>query len=184
MKVNAASGMIGPMAVVPRRRDATTHDFQSMFVAHYAMVVRTVRLIVHDNAVAEEVAQDAFVQLLKNWHKVSAYERPDLWVRRVAIRQGQRQAHRDRQRSRLELVNVPSVVATTDSHPDDEVLDAVRELPPGQRAVVVLFYLEDRPMDEIAEILGCSVSTGWSQLHNARKRLAAALCEEVEPDVR
>lgn len=183
MNVKAASGMIGPLAVVPGRREATTQDFQAMFLAHYAMVVRTVRLIVRDHAVAEEVTQDAFVQLLRNWRKVSTYERPDLWVRRVAIRQGQRQVRRDRQRSRLELVNVPAV-ATTDSHPDDEVLDAVRELPPGQRAVVVLFYLEDRPMDEIADILGCSVSTGWSQLHNARKRLAAALSEEVDPDVR
>lgn len=181
--MKAASGMIGPLAVVPGRREATTQDFQAMFLAHYAMVVRTVRLIVRDHAVAEEVTQDAFVQLLRNWRKVSTYERPDLWVRRVAIRQGQRQVRRDRQRSRLELVNVPAV-ATTDSHPDDEVLDAVRELPPGQRAVVVLFYLEDRPMDEIADILGCSVSTGWSQLHNARKRLAAALSEEVDPDVR
>ncbi|UUZ58417.1 sigma-70 family RNA polymerase sigma factor [Nocardioides sp. B-3] len=183
MNAKAASGMIGPMTVVPGRREATTQDFQSMFVAHYTMVVRTVRLIVHDHAVAEEATRDAFVQLLRNWRKVSAYERPDLWVRRVAIRQGQRQVHRDRQRSRLELVSLPTV-ATTDSAPDDEVLDAVRELPPGQRAVVVLFYLEDRPMGEIADIPGCSVSTGWSQLHTARKRLAAALFEEVDPDVR
>lgn len=183
MNVDAAGGMIGSMALVPGRRDATTQDFQSMFVAHYAMVVRTVRLIVRDHAVAEEVTQDAFVQLLRNWRKVSTYERPELWVRRVAIRQGQRQVHRDRQRSRLELVTLPTV-STTDPHPDDEVLDAVRELPAGQRAVVVLFYLEDRPMDEIADILGCSVSTGWSQLHTARKRLAAALSEEVDPDVR
>ena len=63
--------------------------------------------------------------------------------------------------------------------PAPEVLAAVRRLAPGQRAVVVLFYLEDRPMAEIAEILGIKESTGWSQLHTARKHLAAALDQEV-----
>ena len=171
------------MAVVAGRREATTQDFQSMFVAHYAMVVRTVRLIVHDNAVAEEVTQDAFVQLLRNWRKVSTYERPDLWVRRVAIRQGQRQ--------------VAPGPATKPARAGELARRRDHRLPSGRRGARCrpraatgaagggrLFYLEDRPMDEIADILGCSVSTGWSQLHNARKRLAAALCEEVDPDVR
>jgi RNA polymerase sigma-70 factor (ECF subfamily) len=64
------------------------------------------------------------------------------------------------------------------------VLAAVRRLAPKQRAVVVLFYFEDRPMAEIAEIVGCSESTGWSQLHTARRHLAATLSEEVTDDVR
>ena len=68
--------------------------------------------------------------------------------------------------------------------PAPEVLAAVRRLAPKQRAVVVLFYFEDRPMAEIAEIVGCSESTGWSQLHTARRHLAAALSEEVTDDVR
>jgi RNA polymerase sigma-70 factor (ECF subfamily) len=44
-----------------------------------------------------------------------------------------------------------------------EVLAAVRRLAPEQRAVVVLFSFEDRPMAEIADILGCSESTGWDR---------------------
>jgi RNA polymerase sigma-70 factor (ECF subfamily) len=59
----------------------------------------------------------------------------------------------------------------------------VRELPPRQRAVVALFYLEDRPMDQIAELLGCSESTGWVHLHRARRTLAERLGEEVTDDV-
>ena len=55
---------------------------------------------------------------------------------------------------------------------------------PRQRAVVVLFYFEDRPMDEIAVLLGCSTSTGWSHLHTARHKLALLLTEEVDDDVR
>ena len=43
------------------------------------------------------------------------------------------------------------------------------------RSVVVLFYYEDRPMDQIADILGCTTATGWVHLHKARKRLGVLL---------
>ena len=61
---------------------------------------------------------------------------------------------------------------------------AVPALPFKQRVVVVLFYLEDRPMDEVAQLLNCSVSSGWSLLHVARQKLAVLLSEEVTDDVR
>jgi RNA polymerase sigma-70 factor (ECF subfamily) len=66
---------------------------------------------------------------------------------------------------------------------DVDLANAIGQLPPRQRSAVVLFYFEDRPMQEIADILGCSVSTGWVHLHKARKRLAALLGEEVSESV-
>jgi RNA polymerase sigma-70 factor (ECF subfamily) len=66
---------------------------------------------------------------------------------------------------------------------DIDLLTAIKSLPPQQRSVVVLFYYEDRPMEEIAGIVGCSTATGWVHLHRARKRLGALLTEEVGNDV-
>jgi RNA polymerase sigma factor (sigma-70 family) len=66
---------------------------------------------------------------------------------------------------------------------DLDLADAIQQLPPWQRSAVVLFYLEDRPMQEIADILGCSTSTGWVHLHKARRKLAALLGEEVSEGV-
>ncbi|MBA2634710.1 MAG: sigma-70 family RNA polymerase sigma factor [Chloroflexi bacterium] len=48
-------------------------------------------------------------------------------------------------------------------------------MPPRQRAVVALFYYEDRPLTEIAELLGCSHSTAKVHLFKARRRLAGLL---------
>jgi RNA polymerase sigma-70 factor (ECF subfamily) len=110
---------------------------------------------------------------------VAAYDRPDLWLRRVAIRKAQRERHRGWRRQELEVLAAPPTTADAPPTPRPEVLAAVRRLAPGQRAVVVLFYFEDRPMSEIAEILDIKESTGWSQLHTARKHLAEALAEEV-----
>lgn len=155
-------------------------DYDTLFLHEFPRVSRTLHHIVGDRGRAEEVAQDAFLELLRNWDKVSGYDRPDLWVRRVAIRKAQRERHRHWRRVELERHTL-DVADSEPPTPAPEVLTAVRRLPPKQRAVVVLFYFEDRPMSEIAEILGCAESTGWSQLHTARRHLAVALAEEV-PD--
>lgn len=56
--------------------------------------MRTLTLIVRDRAAAEDLAQDAFVQLLRHWPKVSRYESPDGCLRRVAVRMAVREDHR------------------------------------------------------------------------------------------
>lgn len=166
----------------PNGQDDTTPEFDAVFRAEFPRVARTVHHVVGDRARAEEVTQDAFVEMLRFWRKVRRYDRPDLWVRRVAIRKAQREVHRSVRRAEVErraaglLVEEPQSAAP-------EVLAAVRGLAPKQRAAVVLFYFEDRPMDEIAQIVGCSDSTGWSQLHAARQHLADALSGEVSGEV-
>ena len=179
MDDTAAPAMMGVMT-----RRVGDQGFEELFLAQFRSVARTVRFVVNDARVAEEITQDAFVQLYRHWGKVADYDRPDLWVRRVAIRQAQRERHRIWQRPVLELRSVDPGTLVSPAEPHNDVLAAVRDLPPQQRAVVVLFYFEDRPMPEIAEIVGCSVSTGWSHLHNARKRLASVLGEEVTDDAR
>ncbi len=170
-------------AALGRPREAGGEpSFEDIFTRDFPRVARTIHHIVGDRARAEEVTQDAFLELLRHWRTVASYDRPDLWVRRVAIRKAQRERHRAWRRVELERTTVADETVDAPT-PAPEVLAAVRRLAPRQRAVVVLFYFEDRPMTEIADILGCSESTGWSQLHTARRHLAAALSEEVTDDV-
>ena len=182
--------------VVPRhgaRVDDLADDFRALFVEAFPRVTRTVWFVVHDQQVAEEIAQDAFAELYRAWRRVHDYDQPALWVRRVALRKAQREASRAARRARLE--RQASLLRPVDDHaPDlhDDLLGALRTLPPRQRAVVALYYLEDRPMDEVADLVGCSPATGYVHLHQARVRLAAALGarhtdaleEEVDGDVR
>ncbi len=163
-------------------------DYQWLFATEYPHVVRTVWLIVRDQGRAEEVTQEAFLQLFVHWSKVSRYDSPGTWVRRIAIRRAVRLVQRERTLAALILAigrqsREPSNVELGGGDIDLDVARAVRALPPRQRAVIALFYFEDRPMDQIAAILGCSVSTCWVHLHKARKRLAAALGEEISSDV-
>ena len=152
-------------------------DYAWFFRAEFPVVVRTVHLIVRDRGRAEEIAQDAFMRLHVHWRKVSAYERPDAWVRRVAIRLATRAARRERMRPSLERVAAPP--AAEGPAVDLDLLEAVADLPMRQRVAVVLFYLEDRPLPEIAHVLDCSDGAAKILLHRARLALAARLGEEA-----
>ena len=157
-----------------RRQDRA--DYEWLFRAAFPRVHRTVALVVRDRDRAEEITQDAFLQLLVNWRKVSHYERPEAWVRRVAIRLAVRQAGREVARRPLELA---ATVTRPAPEPDLDLADAIAGLAPMQRAAVVLHYYDDLPVLEVARLLGVSESTVKQHLHRARGRLAERLGEEA-----
>ena len=70
-------------------------------------------------------------------------------------------------------------MASTLRELDIDLIRAIRQLPPKQRAAIALRYVEDLPVSQIADILGCSTSTASVHLHRARTKLAELLEEEV-----
>jgi RNA polymerase sigma-70 factor (ECF subfamily) len=136
--------------------------------------VRTVYLVVHNHERAEELTQEAFIQLLMHWKKVSRYDRPEAWVRRVAIRLAVRNSRRERLRAVLERT---AVVAPAAPDTKADLTEALQQLSGPQRAAVVLHYYEDLPVDQMADILGCSQNTVKSHLHRGRNRLRTLLGE-------
>ena len=154
-------------------------SYEWFFRSEYQAVLRTVFLIVGDRETACDITQEAFIRLFKHWKKISKYDRPDAWVRHVAVRLGIQHLRRRRLQEQLN----PCQEDPTGF--DATILDvqrAVRSLPPAQRAAVALFYFEDRPSSEIANILDCSESTVRVHLHKARRKLATVL-EESPIDV-
>ena len=166
-----------PAFVRARKRAMRFEDeYAAFYRAEFQHVVRTSYVIVHDLQRAEEVAQEAFIQLLIHWRKVSRYQQPSAWVRRVAIRIASRSARRERIRPTLEhRTDAPPAFTSQDI----DLLNAVKQLPRQQRAAVALFYFEDRALPEVAHILGCSHATAKVHVFNARRRLAQLLGEEV-----
>ena len=87
---------------------------------------------------------------------------------------------RGRERRALGLVAArpdPTVELPTTDH---EFWDAVRALPPRQAQAIALYYLEDRPVSDIAEILGCAPDTVKVHLHRGRRTLADTLVSDTE----
>ena len=157
-------------------RASEQREYDWYFRACFPPVSRTVFLMVHDRELAEDVTQEALYRMLRHWRTVSLYERPEAWVRRVAIRIAVRELQRRAARADTERLARQTAY---DDLPDPDVARAVAELAPMQRAAVVLFYWEDRPVTEIAQVLSVSESTVKQHLFRARHNLATLLGEGV-----
>ncbi len=152
-----------------RERDL---EVAALFDQHYKSLRGLAFLMLGDSGQAEEVVQEAFVQVHAAWARLDA---PAAYARVAVI-------NLCRSRIRRAVLERRAPVAEPRVHPGvenvaerDEVLTAVRALPERQRACIVLRYYEDLGDDQIAEILDCSVGTVKSQLHKARAHLARTL---------
>jgi RNA polymerase sigma-70 factor (sigma-E family) len=166
-------------------RETSRAEYEWVFRTTYPSVVRTVFAIVHDRGHAEEVTQNAFLKLYERWKGVTDVDHPEPWVRRVAVRMAIKHAQRERAREVISFGTESDSVI--DHQPDLDLARALMGLPARQRAAVVLHYLEDRPVEEVAHTLGVSTSTVKQHLFRARGRLALVLGEVetgVSDDVR
>lgn len=153
--------------------DCAHSGFDEFYRSEHRAIVATVYRITDDAGVAEDITQDAFAKALVRWRRVRRYDRPGAWVRRVAIRDAVRATNRTR--GQRPLPAEPSWPAPPAVLDDPLLLAAVRALPGQQRAAVVLYYLEDRPTSEVANLLGCGEATVRVHLRRARARLAEEL---------
>ncbi len=155
--------------------DGPRSTFEEAFRAEYAGVVRVIAPIVGSVEDAEAIAQDAFVKAYTRWTRIGRYDRPAAWIRRVAIRDAVRFA----ERGRRPIPAAPAERGSSDSVASRlDLAAALRQLPAQQSACVVLHYLADWPVADVADALGCKEATVRVHLHRARTALAAAL----EPD--
>jgi RNA polymerase sigma-70 factor (sigma-E family) len=156
-------------ATPPDRALAPVPTFDAWYRASWPAVVRLAHTIVGSVAVAEELAQEAFVRVHERWDTVRT---PDAFVRTVVLnlaRSRLRRAH-------LEVTRLPPSPGATTAEPAlDETWIALSRLPFRQRAVLALRYYADLPEAEIAELLGCRVGTVKSAHHRALARLRKEL---------
>ncbi|MCU1378290.1 MAG: putative polymerase subfamily sigma factor [Acidimicrobiales bacterium] len=150
--------------------------FAAFFAAEYGGVVRVLAALTGDLGTAEDLTQDAFLVAQRRWDDIAAYDRPEAWVRRVALNMSMARHRRLGREARalLRLRTHPVELP----EPADEVWAAVRTLPARQAQVIALVYGEDRAVDDVAAILGCGVETVRTHLRRARARLAELLREE------
>jgi RNA polymerase sigma-70 factor (sigma-E family) len=147
-------------------------EFRAYFEARAAVVRRTAYLLCGDWHRAEDLAQTALARLYVAWPRLHRDGQVDAYVRKIVVRAAIDESRRWFRRRETVMDVVPDVLPAAVPGMDDviDVRRALAELPPGQRATVILRYWEDLPVAETAELLGCSEGTVKSQ---AAKGLAA-----------
>src|SRR5262245_6234382 len=150
-------------------------DVDALFADHYARLVRALTLVAGDPEVAADAVQEAFVKAHLKWRKISRYDDPIGWVRRVAINHI-RDVHRRRERGRKALTRLATrEVVVADPVEPDEFDRLLATLPTQQRAVIALFYVDGLSIAEIAAALELAEGSVKSHLHDARRRLRPIL---------
>jgi RNA polymerase sigma-70 factor (ECF subfamily) len=166
---------------VSTRVAETTGVDLDVFVTHeYARVVAAVGLITGNRQDAADAVQDALVGFLA---RPPAREITNLaaWITVVASNRA-RDIRRSRAAETRALARTGIDELTADAPQleglDVDVREALVALPDQQRQVCVLHYLLDQSVEQVAEGLGVSTGTVKTQLHRARKALAARLRKE------
>jgi RNA polymerase sigma-70 factor (sigma-E family) len=143
---------------------ASPVTFDGLYADRYGAMVRLAYLMVGDNAVAEELVQDAFARVHQRWAKV---DNPGAYLHVAVLNTARNEVRRRSRRQR-------PVGPQPDAHVDEanvELLDALRALSERQRAAVVLRFYEGRSEAEIAELLHVRPGTVKSLVHRALDRL-------------
>lgn len=138
-----------------------------------------VSLAAQSRAEAEECVQEAFLRVIGRWQHVSQLESPEAWIRTVAFRLLSNRRRKARNALRALMRHGPQAPEPPPSSDRVDVAAAMRELPLGQRQVVVMHHLLGMSVDEIARALGVAPGTVKSRLSRARGVLATLLREET-----
>ncbi|MBC2932643.1 SigE family RNA polymerase sigma factor [Nocardioides sp. zg-1228] len=142
-------------------------------------LLRTAYLLCGDRGHAEDIVQTALLRTARRWP--SARREPEAYARRVVVNLAKDRWRALGRRPGEAPLEADVAVPVTDGVADrDQILRAARQLPAGQRAVLVLRYFDDLSVADTAAALGCSTGTVKSQTARALERLRAALTSDRE----
>jgi RNA polymerase sigma-70 factor (sigma-E family) len=147
--------------------------FEELYAAHAPEARRVAYLLVGNQALAEDIAQEAFIRVLGRFADLRRPEAFRTYLMRTVVSLTKNHFRRRALERRHASANLPSPLEAPDR--DDELLGALKQLPERQRAAVVLRYCEDLSEHQTAEILNTSTKAVKSLV----TRGLAALREEV-----
>ncbi len=148
-------------------------EFREFMVSRWGGLVRFAYGLTGDRGHAEDLAQTALAKAYASWPRVRRAEDPDAYVRRILINANHRRFRKRRVDEHAgDAPAEPAVTDGTAAFDEREALvAALMELPPKQRAVVVLRYWDGLTETQAATVLGCSVGTVKSQASRALAKL-------------
>ncbi len=180
-------------------RQAKTGDkaaFGKLVNKYYEMVYAVVFGILHHREAAKDVAQEVFLKAFRELVRFEGKAKFKTWLYRVAVNAALDEVRKRRPTESLDATDKaaeederPVVIPDRSLGPRDrtaqrelrELLDqAINQLTPEHRAVLVLREWQELSYEEIAETLGIEVGTVMSRLHYARKKLGEMLKGKVE----
>jgi RNA polymerase sigma-70 factor, ECF subfamily len=173
--------------LVKRAQQGDSDAFASLFYAHKARIYSVCLRMTNNTAEAEDLTQDAFLQVFRKLSTFRGDSALSTWLYRIAVntvlmhfrKKALRQISLDEpynQDARLVRREYGSRDGRLAGSVDRIALTrAIKELPVGYRTIFLLHEVEGYEHQEIAELLDCSVGNSKSQLHKAKLRIRELL---------
>lgn len=168
---------------IERAKQGDAEAFEVLYNLHKRRVYSLCLRMTANTAEAEDLAQEAFLQLFRKIGTFRGEAAFSTWLHRMAVNVVLMRLRK----KGLPIVPIEDTIETEEDSPKKEpgALDvsltgsldrlqlkrAVDALPPGYRTVFVLHDVEGYEHNEIAELVGCSIGNSKSQLHKARLKL-------------
>ncbi len=163
------------------------NDLQEFIRARYPALLRRAFLLTQDHHAAEDLVQEALARSCRAWGKRVA-DNPDAYVARVMVNLHISSWRRRRRRLTEAATAVLPEVAVSDGTQErgeaNHLWRVLAQVPPRQRAVLVLRYYEGMTESEAAAVLGVTVGTVRSQTAKALAKLRVALAEPAAKEGR
>lgn len=165
----------------------STQELTAIFREHAAFVWRVLRRLGVREADVEDVAQEVFVVVHRKLDAFEARSSMRTWIYGICVRVASDHRRRAHVRREEATSRPPERVGSAPQGKELEarqaraILDAALDaLDESKRAVLVLYEIEQVPMKDVAEALGCPLQTAYSRLHAARRELREALAARRE----
>ncbi|MCK5446942.1 MAG: sigma-70 family RNA polymerase sigma factor [Gemmatimonadetes bacterium] len=169
--------------LIAAARKGDRRAMAALYSAHSGRVYSVVRRMVGDDHLAEDVSQDAWVRAFQKLHLFRGESSFGTWMHRLAVNAALNRLRRQSKRPDVEASAEPrsSPPPTDETVLNQKVLSqAMDQLSPGYRKVLVLHDVEGLTHEEIAGRMGVAVGTSKSQLHKARARMRNLLAPARE----
>lgn len=158
--------------------------FAALLARHYPFIFRVAYKWCGNRPDAEDFAQDVCVKLGAAIRSFDGRSAISSWLYRVTlntVRDGQKmRVRREKQVSELALVAEAATPTVASDDPMDDLWEAVRDLPDGERDAVLLVYSEGMNHADAGRVLGCAEGTVAWRISKAKGRLKARLEGELQ----
>ncbi len=169
------------------------HAYRELVDRYKTMVFTLALRILRNKEDAEEVAQDTFMKAYKGLSSFQGDSKFSTWLYKIAYRASLDHLKKNNRRidqNSMDVSNAHYLKAAGDI--TDEMVhkervtiikQAIEALSPRDSAIITLFYMEERSLKEIAEVLGLSAAVIKVRLFRSRKQLATILQHKLEPEM-
>ncbi len=162
-------------------RDATV--FTEFVAARSPALFRTAYLMTGDHGHAQDLVQEALTKTYVAWPRLRDVSRAEAYTRRAITTtyiSWWRRKGWHAERPRDDVPDLPAAGATDNTVDRAWIWAELQQLPPRQRAAIVLRYYEDLTEAQAAEAMGCAVGTVKSQVHQGLARLRKQLGSDAD----